>query len=744
MIPKDFPTASPEPLVAESGGITFLALWVAIRRSWLLILAIFAASVLIAGLGTLRQRKIYRSSSTIEIAPSPPRPLGSQVQTMMDSTGSYWNNKEYYETQLRIITSSTVLLEVVRRLNLNGDGGFIANLPAAASPTNPKTSVEAARGVLASRISLEPVKNSRLVMIHVEDANPGRGQRILSTLVDTYLDQNIDTALASATSSGEWLANQLTSLKGELEKTELELYNYKKSHNILSLSLDEQSNMLRGEMAELNSRVTQVREKIEQISARYNMLKQVDPNNPSELPATELLGSGALQQLRQRYVELSSRRVSLLAAGKGENHPETLSTTAQQEVVRNEMLQEMRNVQLSLERDLAATRQEAAGLKGLFKAAEQRALDVNLLELDYRKREREKVNTERLYTLVLERSKESDLTRMMRFNNLRVIEPASAPRRPIRPSVPTNMTIGGAFGILLGIAFAVARDRFDRSIKSAEGVEQLGIPFLGTLPEVGAQTRSGSGYPSERARRRRRAPNSEVDEIPELVAHRLPAGGVAEASRAIRTSIRFSSPDHPYRCLLVTSAGPAEGKTTVACCIAISMAQAGQRTLILDCDLRRPRLHKVFGASCDRGTTDAIIDPSVLESCVLETSVANLYLLPAGRHAPNPADLINSERFGEFLKAVRSQFDTVIIDSAPILPVTDSTILSTRVDGTVLIIRAGKTTKERVAKAVRTLKDVGGAIAGGILNGMVENPRGGDYYYQYYGRSAQEADPSTA
>lgn len=741
MIPKDL-SISPEP-VAESSGITFLALWLAVRRSWLLILAILAASVLIAGFGTLRQRKIYRSSSTVEIDPSPPRPLGSQVQTVMDATGSYWNNKEYYETQLRVITSSTVLLEVVRRLRLNGDGAFIANLPASAPPSESKTTVENASAVLASRLSVEPIRNSRLVMVHVEDANPGRAQRVLSTLVDTYLDQNIDRALASANSSGEWLANQLTSLKSELEKSELELYNYKKTHNILSLSLDEQSNMLRGEMSELNNRTTQVRERIEQIAARHKMLLQINPDDPSELPATELLGSGALQHLRQRYVELRSRHASLLASGKGDNHPDTLSTAAQRELVRNEMLQEIRNVQLSLARDLASTRQEAAGLTGLFKAAEQRALDVNLLELDYRKREREKVNTERLYTLVLERSKESDLTRMMRFNNLRVIEPASAPRRPVRPSLPTNLAIGALAGILLGIAFAVGRDRFDRSIKSAEGVELLGIPFLGTLPEVGAQDRSGYGYPSERTRRRRRTPDADGAEVPELIAHRLPAGGVAEASRAIRTSIRFSSPDHPYRCLLVTSAGPAEGKTTVACCIAISMAQAGQRTLILDCDLRRPRLHKVFGASCDRGTTDAIIDPSQLESSVLETSVANLYLLPAGRHAPNPADLINSERFSEFLRAVRSQFDTVIIDSAPILPVTDSAILSTRVDGTLLVIRSGKTTKERIAKAVRTLKDVGGTIAGGILNGMAQGTPGGDYYYQYYGRREATADAAS-
>jgi succinoglycan biosynthesis transport protein ExoP len=737
MIPKETTVTRPEP-TPDAAAITFSAVGQALRRHWLGAVVLVVVSLVAAGLFTFRQRKIYRSTATVQIDPTPPRPLGVQVQTVVDmAAGSYWNNREYYETQLRVITGSGVGLEVVRRLHLEQDGAFMRNLPASAGQATTKASAEAAYGELRSRLQVEPVKNSRLVIISLEDANPGRAQRILSTLLDTFLEQNLDNALTSANTAGEWLGGQVESLKNELERAELELHNYKKSNNILSVSLGEQSNMLRREMADLNDRVTLVRAKLEGINAHLQQLRKVDPEGPAELWTSELLENPALEHLRQQYVEARGQKLRLLGAGHGENHPEVLAYSAQEELLRAEMVKQITNIRAALERDFAAARAEAGGLSGLFKAAEERALDLNLLEIEYRKREREKDNTERLYTMVLERAKESDLTRMMRFNNLHVIEPASGPRSPIRPSLPMNLFIGGAAGLVLGLSFAFGRDRLDRSIKSVEAIERLGIPFLGTLPEVAD---SAPVYGNQPSRRRARARQLKEPEQPsELVVHYQPSSSVAEAARAIRTSLRFSSPDKPNRCLLVTSAGPSDGKTTVACCIAISMAQAGQRTLLLDCDLRRPRLHKIFGASCEGGTTDTIIDPSLLESVVQTTPVPNLFILPAGPYAPNPADLINSERFGDFLNAVRSHFDMVLIDSPPILPVTDAAILSTRVDGTILIVRSGRTDKLALAKAVRTLGDVGGRIVGAILNGLAEGSHAGGYYYTYYGEDREEA-----
>jgi capsular exopolysaccharide synthesis family protein len=222
---------------------------------------------------------------------------------------------------------------------------------------------------------------------------------------------------------------------------------------------------------------------------------------------------------------------------------------------------------------------------------------------------------------------------------------------------------------------------------------------------------------------------------------------LAEAARALRTNIIFMSPDKPQRRLLVTSAGPAEGKTTVACCIAIAMAQAGQRVLLVDCDLRRPRLHRVFSRVNDAGVTNVLMDLDMLDRLKLETEIPNLSLLPSGPIAPSPAELLHSDRFGELLAELERRYDRVIIDSPPVVPVTDAAILSKRVDGTVLVVRAFDTRRELARRAVRNLQDVDANVVGTVLNAL--NPGRGTgyqqyYYYHYYGKSGYASNPPDA
>jgi capsular exopolysaccharide synthesis family protein len=204
---------------------------------------------------------------------------------------------------------------------------------------------------------------------------------------------------------------------------------------------------------------------------------------------------------------------------------------------------------------------------------------------------------------------------------------------------------------------------------------------------------------------------------------------VAEAARAIRTNLMFMSPDNPYRCLLVTSAGPAEGKTTVATSMAIAIAQTGHSVCLVDCDLRKPRVHSVFGQRNDTGVTTALLEPGQVPSLVIETQVPNLWILRAGPTPPNPADLMHSEAFGRVLQELRAQFDRVIIDSPPIGLVTDGVILSTRVDATVLVVRALSTRRDAAKRAMRSLRDVGATCAGFVLNAAQSTDT---YYAGYY------------
>jgi capsular exopolysaccharide synthesis family protein len=235
-------------------------------------------------------------------------------------------------------------------------------------------------------------------------------------------------------------------------------------------------------------------------------------------------------------------------------------------------------------------------------------------------------------------------------------------------------------------------------------------------------------------RKRRESPHAASQKItPELAVHEAPLSAVAEAARAIRTNLMFMSPDNPIRTLLVSSANPSEGKTTVACSIAIAIAGAGHRTLLVDCDLRRPRIHRILGKASDVGLTTALLDETAIDGLVFPTDIPNLFVLPAGPIPPNPADLMHSDRFRALIEQMRGRFDRVIIDSAPIAPVTDATILSAYVDATVLVVRAFSTKRDQARHALRALHDIGSKTAGVVLN-AVDFTRHEYKYATYYGR----------
>ncbi len=733
-----------DPSTVDS-TLKLLALWHTVRKNWILVLAVLVCTVLVAGLYTTRQQKIYRSSALVEIDPNPPRPLGTQVQSVVDmGAGSYWSNREYYETQLKIIQGRSLSEWVVRRLHLERDAGFLGNTARGEGPPASVT-IETAANTLQKRLVLEPVKNSRLVQVSIEDADPKRATRILGELLDTYLERNLETALDSANATAVWLGDQVTKLKSELEARELELHEFKREKSILSVSLDEQSNMLRGEMTQLNERLTLVRTQIQGLQARNAELQQIVVDDPASVPASELLQNSALQAMRTRYLASLTERSSLLASGKGPEHPAVRAVDAELAISKSAMLAEVRNLQDAVARDLKIAKREADGLSGLFKQAEQRGMDLGLLEIEYRRLERDKTNTERLYTIVMERNKDGDVTKLMRFNNLRVVDKPTTPRSPVRPNLGTNLAVGGVLGLVLGLGLIFGRDALDRSIRSPEHLEALGVAFLGLLPESHASPLE----PAEgrKKRRRRERPSKEkVSELPpELTVHTAPRSGLAEASRAVRTNVRFMSPDRPYKTLLVTSAAPSEGKTTVACCLAIAMAQAGDRVLLVDCDLRRPRIHRVFGRGNDGGVTTLLLDSSEFDAVRLETTIPNLSVLSSGPHAPNPAELVSSDRFGVLLRSLEDRYDRVIIDSPPVAAVTDAAILSKRVDATVLVVRASETSRDLARRALRILNDVGAPIAGAVLNAVhMEGRRGYYYYYQYsYGYGEAEAAPAT-
>jgi capsular exopolysaccharide synthesis family protein len=625
-------------------------------------------------------------------------------------------------------------MQVVSQLNVHKSSAFIENAPPGAKLPQRNLSVEDAAKLLRARVSVEQLRDSRLAVVRYRDADPGRAQRVLTLLVETYAENNLDDAVNQMNMAADWLGGQVDSLKKQLESSEMALHDYKKQKNILSVSMDDQSNMLRGEMQQLNAALTTVETRRQQIAARRSELLKINPQEPANVPATELLNSSLLQQLRVQYLDAVSERAVLVSSGKGIDHPLVRSADAKIDSARVALMAEVRNVQGAIDHEFNVASQEMGGLRSLLEEAKQRALDLNLLEIEFNRLRRSKDDNEKLYGVVTERSKENDLTRMLRINNIRVADRPQVPKRPVSPNVPLNIASGIAIGLALGLAAAIGREQFDRSIKSPDDVEhELGLTFLGLLPSVEGSQGGSPTYSSGRKRRRRPQDQAPAGK-PELIVHEHPTSGLAEAARALRTNILFMSPDQQFRTLLVTSAAPAEGKTTVACCIAIAMAQAGRRVALLDCDMRRPRVHRVFGKSNDLGVTTALLDFSTIDDVIRDTPIPNLSVITTGPLPPNPAEILHSDTFGKLLRLLSERFDHIVIDSPPVAPVTDAAVLSTRVDATILVVRAFTTSKDLARRAVRSLRDVGIRNVGTVLNAVDLGRRQYGYYEYYYYR----------
>jgi capsular exopolysaccharide synthesis family protein len=715
-----------------------------VRKHWLQVLLTLVLAIGAAAAYTSTRIPIFEALATVQLDPQPLAPLGRRSDPGSQSgPEGFWSSQEYFQTQHQIITSRKMAIVVVKKLGLTRDAAFLGNRPPGVSGPPLTASVEDAAEALRNRITVTPIRESRLAQVSCRDADPARAQRLLVTLLDAYVEQNLDTSLDSANKAAEWLENQLGKLKTDLESQEMDLHDFKKSNNLLSVSFDDQSNMLRAQIQQLNTRLTEVTAQREHLAARLAVLQDLNPDDATAIPRSELIAS--LHPLRDRYAKAKVELSQLRAQGKGDNHPVVLTTQLEFEASRDALNAEIKNIREGVATDLAAVQRELTGLSKLYEGAKQQALGLNLNELKYSRLRRSKENTERVFSMVLERSSESGLSKLMPFNNVRVLDRPLLPGAPVSPRKGTNLAFGGALGLLLGLLGAVGRELLDRTVRNTEQVEQeLGLVSVGSLPDVSGKAALVYGrYYGKSKKKKPRVEELADHARSELFGHTHPKSAPAEAARAICTNLLFMSPDRPFRTMLVTSAGPAEGKTTVSTSIAIALAQTGRRVCLVDCDLRRPQVHRVFGMDAAVGLSSALIDAARIDEAIQETLVPGLSVIPAGPTPPNPADLMHSEALGRLLTLLDQRFDKVIFDSPPVCVVTDAAILSTRVQATVLVVRALRTRRDAARRALRALHDVGANCVGFVMNALASPSESYQYSYYRYEQTPEEAAEST-
>ncbi len=693
-------------------------------RGWL-VLTMVAVTTLVT-LWTLRMPKIYEAVTTLEYDPNPGNPLGSEVEGFSGAS-HFLMSREFFETQNLVLQSRVVAERVAESFGLADSPEFFGRED---DPDWVPVSVPEAAEYLQTKITVDPVKDTRLVRLRVRDPNPERAATLANAIVDAYIQKTLEDRLGATAAAADWLAQQLGSTREQLSAAENALHDFKKQHNVLSLSLEDRQSLLAQEIEEYNERLTDTRARRIELEARLARLKSVraDPDAMQESGAKD---DSELDALRSRLREKLTEHAAL-SVRYGDAHPAIRELDGEISSLRKSLTAEVNALIKIAQGDLQEVKAIEAGLSKAQKRSQRAGLDLNRREIEYSRLNRQRQSNAQLYDLLLQRTAEADLTRLLRTTHVRVVDRALVPEAAVSPILPLNLAGGLFAGLMLGLALAWLLNLRDRSVHHAADVEELGLMVLGVFPSIG-ESAPISSY--ARITRRERAPTAEPAMVGRIV-HTSPMSTAAESCRTLRTNLTFMSAEAPIKTLVVTSADPKDGKTTIATNLAIVFAQSGQRVLLVDADLRKPRVHEGLGLENQRGLTNALVGEKRLKDVIQDIDIDNLHVVTSGPLPPNPAELLHTPSFEHLLGEATSQFDRVIFDSPPLRAVTDAAVLAPQCSGALLVVRAGVTTREEMLSAIRSLGDVNANILGAVLNdvgvGTSKRLRSHEGYYHYF------------
>ncbi|MGC3999837.1 MAG: polysaccharide biosynthesis tyrosine autokinase [Anaeromyxobacter sp.] len=700
----------------ETESLDLHAYWrTIVRRRWMIV-PFFLATVAVTAFVTLRQTKIYDATCTIVIDLAAPRVLEKeQVQDVVESgTGGYWYSREYYETQYKVIASRAVAQRVADRLQLATNARFLGVPEGSVGPGNPARDPV---GLLQKGLKIEPVKESRIVRLRFEDPDPALAAQIANGFAEAYIAENLSVKTTTTASASEWLEEQLAELEQKLDESGKALFDFKKAHDIVAATWDDRQGMVSQRMTAINDALTKARVRKAELEARnqsVDALAAALAQDRLDAIANELQllnVNPAIENLKLKYYDVATECADLKVKYL-QDHPKLEACEQKRALIKAGLEREVKGTLDAARSEYQEVSRSERNLTKLLDDAKADAFGLNQYERDYLELKRSYDNNQRLYELVLKRLKDTSVTGMLQVSNVRILDRARPGAAPVRPSPRKNIGLAIILGIIGGIALAFAAEAVDTSITSQEQIEEkLGLTFLGIVPRIPPNK---DGTPQD------------------LIVHTQPKSAAAECVRAVRTNLLFMSPEKPLRTILVTSSGPQEGKTTTVTSLAVTMTTSGNRVLIVDADMRRPRLHRIFGVKSEVGLSSLILGEGSIDEAVIETAIPNLSILPCGPVPPNPAELLHTASFARLLNALAERYDRIILDSPPVGVVADAVVISTRVDGALVVLKAGTTSREVARQSVRQLRDVNAPLFGAVLNDLdLEDQKYGQYSYYY-------------
>ena len=693
--------------------------WLVLRKRKWVAVATVAIVATLATIVSLRTTPVYDAFAKIEInRPNSDVLLGFKDVGAGVSPEAYLDNELELPTQVQILQSSRIALQVVKALKLDSSDPVQAGtLPVSSSPDPAKEAEQINKFLEALRVSTVP--DTRLVEIRYSSSNPQLAANVVNTLMQTFIEENIKSKFDSTMQASDWLSKQLYDLQLKVETSQEKILRYEKANGMLGV--DEKQNIITAKLDELNKELTVAESDRIQKQSQYEQSLSNNAELLDNADKDSLIGKLRSQEadLKMQYAQLTSQF--------DESYPKVIELKGQLKELDANIQTEIKKISARAETQYEASLHHEKLLRVAFEAQKEEANKLNEKAVDYNLLKRDYETNRKLYEELLEKLKQASVSAGLKSSNIRIVDAARVPTTPSSPNIPRNIELSLLLGTLGGVALVFVLEALDTTVRTPEQAEIVSaLPSLGIIPlsVSGSRLSMSGGRPFLIGR----SPSLGM----ELITHNRPQTQIAESFRSLRTSILLSGPfESRPKVLLITSALPKEGKSSTSVNLAIVLAQKGSRVLLVDADMRRPTLHKFLRVSREVGLSSMLAGTVTEENAILPApDFPNLFVLPAGPSPSNPVELLDSDLLRGLLKQWRDQYDFVIVDSPPTLSVTDAVVMSPEADAVVVVVRSGETTKDAVRRTRDVLYQVNARIIGIVMNAV--DLRSPDLYYYYY------------
>ena len=578
----------------------------------------------------------------------------------------------------------------------------------------PTSEVDILAGIIRGGLSIKPVAETKIVRITYNDKNPLMAKLVANAVVAAYMEEILEIKLSTTNYSLQWMTSKANEERAKLEEAEVTLQKYMRANDLVTV--ENKLAIYPQRLSEFSSQLSQAQAARQELEALYGQIQKAG-NLSSALEGISVIADNpVLKDLRVRIYK-AQQNIKELSKKYGQKHPVMIKAKDELFILNREKKAELQRVVDSIKNSYSLALQKERNIARLLATTKTELLNLNEKFIQYSIMKRE-VDTNRvLYDALTSSIKKESVTEQSQSVNVWIVKNATTPGAPSHPNKKRSLAIGLLFGLCGGIGLAFFVEYLDNTVKNEKQLEtKFGLNVLGTVEEV----------------------NGSAEKIESYILQN-PLSPVAESYRLIRSGLLLSSADHPPRVILVTSMNAQEGKTSTTCNLARVLAQSKKKVLVIDCDLRRPRMHSLFTMPNETGLSNYLTG-NASDNLMQRVPGEDLTLIPSGPIPPNPAELLNSKRMKMLVSKMTEVYDFVFLDSPPIQSVTDSLALSQMADGTIVVVRAGKTTYDMLESGLKKLRDTKTHLLGFVLNGLKKRDAGGGYYYGYTSYYAKDED----